>query len=95
MNTMVKERHDKPEPVRVDDRGRIILPKHFREQMGVNAGDTLFVRYSPKLRGLEMLKAINPFDMLAEKALQDYRAGKTISIDDLADKLGIDLNSSE
>lgn len=85
---------NKPEPVRLDDRGRISLPKHIRQQMGLETGDTLFTRVS-STGSLEMRKAINPFELLAKDAIREYEAGKTKSIEDLAAELGIDLDSDD
>lgn len=92
MAIMIKD--NKPESVRIDGRGRISLPKKIREQMGVETGDTLFMRLSDKGR-LEILKAMNPFDLLVDEAIREYKEGKTTSIEDLAAELGVDLDSDD
>lgn len=95
MATMTKNpSFNKPEPVRIDDRGRISLPKEIRDQMGIESGDTLFMRISEKGL-LEVLKAINPFDLLVDEAIREYNEGKTTSIEDLAAELGVDLDSDD
>lgn len=99
MATMTKNRNEfkparKPEPVRIDDRGRISLPKEIRDQMGIESGDTLFMRISENGL-LEVLKAINPFDLLVDEAIREYKEGKTTSIEDLAAELGVDLDSDD
>lgn len=94
MAIMIKDQNaNKPEPVRIDDRGRISLPKGIRDEMGLEAGDTLFMLLS-KGR-LEVRKAINPFDLLVEDAIRDYEAGRTKNIEDLAAEMGVDLDSDD
>lgn len=62
--------------------------------MGLEPGDTVFVRVS-RSGLLEMRKAINPFDRLAEEAVRQYRAGETKNIEDLAAELGVELDSDD
>lgn len=62
--------------------------------MGLEPGDTVFVRVS-RSGLLEMRKAINPFDRLAEEAVRQYKAGETKSIEDLAAELGVELDSDD
>ncbi len=88
-----KKRSRQPEAARIDDRGRISLPKGIRKQMDIEAGDIVFMVW--KGGQLEIRKAMNPFDVLAEKAIQEYEEGKTKKIDDLAAELGIDLDENE
>lgn len=98
MSTMTKDSREtkgaiKPEPVRIDDRGRISLPKRIREAMHLESGDTLFL-YQDGDR-LEVRKAENPFDVLARHAVKEYEAGRTRSIQDVARDLGVDLSDGE
>ena len=84
---------NKPESVRIDDRGRISLPKAIRKQMGVEAGDTLFMQW---VEGrLEVRKAINPFDVLALHAIEEHKAGRTRSLRGFAADLDVDLDGQE
>lgn len=62
--------------------------------MGLEPGDTVFVRVS-RSGLLEMRKAINPFDRLAEEAVRQYRARETKNIEDLAAELGVELDSDD
>lgn len=62
--------------------------------MGLEPGDTVFVRVS-RSGLLEMRKAINPFDRLAEEAVRQYRARDTKNIEDLAAELGVELDSDD
>lgn len=54
----------------------------------------MFVRVS-RSGLLEMRKAINPFDRLAEEAVRQYRARDTKNIEDLAAELGVELDSDD
>ncbi|NMB13437.1 MAG: AbrB/MazE/SpoVT family DNA-binding domain-containing protein [Firmicutes bacterium] len=45
MNNEESNEPNKPESVGVDDRGRISLPKAIRKQMGIEAGDILFMQW--------------------------------------------------
>lgn len=64
------EARNKPEPIRMDDRGRILLPKSVRDALGLESGDTLFILMTGPGR-LEVRKAINPFDRALEMASHD------------------------
>ena len=79
---------DKPEPVRIDGKGRISVPRDVRKAWGLESGDTLFIKDFGD--HLVIRKAINPFDILAEHALQEYREGKTQDLESFAKELGID-----
>lgn len=85
---------DKPEPAKIDARGRISLPRSIREKLGLETGDTLFMRVSPEGL-LEMRKAINPFDELVDEAIREYGDGETKSIEELAAELGVELESDD
>ena len=75
--------------VRVDSKGRLTIPKAIREAMSVKPGDLFRLR--PRGSALHCSKAENPFDLLAEHALEEYREGKTISLDEWAKREGISL----
>lgn len=88
-----KDRIDKPQPVKIDDRGRISVPKVLRDKMKVESGDTLFI--SGDASGLKLRKAENPFDVVAKHAIKQYKEGRTRSIKDFAAEMGIDLDAKE
>jgi hypothetical protein len=44
---------------------------------------------------LHFAKAENPFDGLARHAVEEYRAGRTRSLGDIAREEGIDLGAAE
>ncbi|HHT25911.1 MAG TPA: AbrB/MazE/SpoVT family DNA-binding domain-containing protein [Firmicutes bacterium] len=76
--------------VRLDGKGRISVPLGTRKSWNLQAGDILFVKDHGDW--LEIRKGINPFDILVEHALQEYREGKTMDLDAVARELGIDLD---
>jgi AbrB family looped-hinge helix DNA binding protein len=69
--------------VQVDERYRVTIPKELRES--VRPGDVLFVERTED-HGVPVYryaKAENPFDVLAGHALMEYRAGKTVGLDEV------------
>ena len=76
--------------VRLDTKGRLTVPRHVREAVGLEAGDTLFLDYSDGI--LRFAKAENPFDALTDEAIDEYRGGKTRSLREWAAERGIDLD---
>ena len=69
---------------RLDERGRISVPANIRKALGVGPGDTVFLRYEPRENQVYIAPAANPFDILAEKAIEEYRAGKTRTTEQFA-----------
>ena len=68
--------------VKVDAKGRLLIPQEMRSALDIHPGDTLFVEQEGKV--LRYAKADNPFDLLAEHALRENEAGKTKSLRDFA-----------
>lgn len=81
--------------VTVDAKGRFAIPSELRSQLGIKPGDVLFIEPSIDDEVLHVAKAINPFDGLADHAVQEYRAGRTRSLRAYADAEGIDLTVDE
>lgn len=80
--------------VQVDDRYRVTIPKEVREH--VRPGDVLFVEHQSD-HGVDVYrfaKAENPFDVLAAHALNEHRAGRTLSLD-AAFSMGDDGDDAE
>lgn len=70
---------------RVDTKGRIVLPREIRAELGLEPGDILFLETDDDRRIIYIAKPDNPFDMLAVAALEEDRAGLTIDLDDALD----------
>jgi AbrB family looped-hinge helix DNA binding protein len=70
--------------VKIDAKGRFTIPLHVREWLGIEPGDTFFLEVDDVRGVLHFAKAENPFDILAEHARAEYRAGRTKSLRDFA-----------
>ncbi len=82
-------------PLKVDSKGRISIPKQYREKIGLEPGDALFLEIDEGTGTLQIRKAINPFDILALDAIRQYEAGETIPLRDIAREAGIDLDDEQ
>ena len=78
------------ETVRVDAKGRVAIPHGLRQKLGMTPGATLFVQENGD--EIRFRRAENPFDVLAEYAEMEYRAGKTTSLRAYAAEQGIALD---
>ncbi len=79
--------------VRVDAKGRLVIPKEAREKLAVNPGDVFYVQVEGSI--LHFAKAQNPFDALAVEAEAEYAAGRTRNLRDVAGELGVDLDAED
>ncbi len=70
--------------VKIDNKGRVTLPKNMRKALGVEIGDTIFLKLDPGDKQLCLAPAINPFDILAKHAIEEYREGRTKTIEEFA-----------
>lgn len=75
--------------VRIDGKGRLTLPISIRQAMKIEAGDTVFLKYEPDSNQLRMAPIQNPFDVLAEEAINEYQQGHTRTIEGFARELDI------
>ena len=82
-------------PVNIDAQGRIAIPAALRAQLGLQTGDTLFAHLDEETGGVRLAKAINPFDILYEHALKEYRAGRTTNLRAFMASEGTDLDENE
>jgi AbrB family looped-hinge helix DNA binding protein len=76
--------------VKVDAKGRLVIPQQFRSSLNIHPGDVLFVEQEGNV--LRYAKADNPFDLLAEHALKEYEAGRTKTLRDFAAESNIVLD---
>ncbi|WP_324718123.1 AbrB/MazE/SpoVT family DNA-binding domain-containing protein [Carboxydochorda subterranea] len=83
----------KPVPVRVDSKGRVMLPAHFRKALGLEPGDTLFAQQVG--RTLRLAKAEDPILLLWQHAEKEYAEGRTVTLEEFAAQEGLDLNAPQ
>ena len=81
--------------VKIDAQGRVAIPSAMRARLGYEPGDTLFARIDEETGGVRFVKAINPFDVLVDYAIAEYRAGRTTNLRDFAAAEGINLDGDD
>jgi AbrB family looped-hinge helix DNA binding protein len=81
--------------VTVDSKGRLSIPTEVRDELGIEAGDVMFLEVDSAHGIIHLAKAENPFDRLAEYATAEFRAGRTRNLRDYAAECGIDLDAQE
>jgi len=78
--------------VKIDAKGRFTIPRHVRDRLAIAPGDTFFLEVDDARGVLRFVKAENPFDILAQHARAEYRAGRTKSLHDFARENAITFN---
>lgn len=76
-----------------DPDGRLTIPPPSSEALGIEPGDTLVVARDDERKLPRYAKTENPFDVLAEHAIEEYRAGRTRGPRDFAAEQGIALDA--
>lgn len=71
---------------KVDNKGRLSLPQDLRAMLHIETGDIFFIE-TDKNDVLRLAKAENPFDVLARQAMEESKAGKTITLEDFEEKM--------
>lgn len=77
--------------VKADGKGRLTIPQQLRKALGIEPGDIFFVAIDEDHKELRFAKAENPFDVLAQHAINEYRAGRTRNLREFAAENGIPL----
>ncbi len=77
--------------VKIDNKGRVTLPKNMREALGLETGDAVFLKYEPEVKQVRMAPAVSPFDVLAEHAIKEHHKGRTRTIEEFAREHNIRL----
>ncbi len=76
---------------KVDDKGRITIPKRVRESSGIDKGEVLFL--DSELGQVKLTRAIeDPIVKLKEYTEEEYQRGKTRNLRDYAKEKGVNLN---
>ena len=78
--------------VKVDAKGRLSIPQRLRAGIGIEPGDTFFVEWDETRKLLQFARVENPFDVLAEHALNEWRSGRTRTLQAFAAANDISLN---
>jgi AbrB family looped-hinge helix DNA binding protein len=77
--------------VRIDTKGRVMLPKNFRDALALEPGDTVFLRFEQSGKVVRLARAASPFDILVVHAISEYEEGRTRSIEEFAREHNISL----
>ena len=81
--------------VKIDAKGRFTIPRDVRERLGIEPGDSVFLDVDDVPGVLRFVKAENPFGILAEYAVAEYRAGRTKSLREFAAENAISLDDEK
>lgn len=68
----------------MDSKGRLSLPRKIREELGLAAGDVLFVERDGDT--VRLAKAVNPLQAAVAEGVAEYRAGRKIPLQQLSKK---------
>ncbi|MGB3329442.1 MAG: AbrB/MazE/SpoVT family DNA-binding domain-containing protein [Thermomicrobiales bacterium] len=73
----------------IDAKGRVAIPAEIRKRLGLQTGDIFFFDAEDDADVIRMAKAVNPFDILAEHAIEEFNAGRTVNLRAYAAEKGI------
>jgi len=80
--------------IRVDEKGRLSIPAKIRHELGISPGDIFFFRSEGGILQYAKVEE-TPFEVLAKHAIQEYQEGKTISLEEYAEKHQIPLKPAK
>ena len=76
--------------VRIDEKGRVTLPKRIRVLFGVEPGDVVFLKYEQEGNMIRLVRAVeDPIAVLWEYAEKEYRTGRTKDLREYAKEQGL------
>lgn len=78
--------------VRMDNKGRLVVPKEVREAMGAREGDIFYLDYDVFEGLLVFAAATNPLLQRLEEGRAEYKAGLTKSLDEVAAEFGVTID---
>jgi AbrB family looped-hinge helix DNA binding protein len=78
--------------VKLDNKGRLVVPKEVREAIGAEEGDVFFLDYDVFDGLLVFAAARNPLLQRIEEGRAEYKAGLTKSLDDVAAEMEITID---
>lgn len=79
-------------PVRIDNKGRFVIPSKIRDALNLKGGDVLVVDLEHDADVFRVARAENPFDVMAEHAIREFEAGRTTNLRDDAARKGSAVN---
>lgn len=78
--------------VKLDNKGRLVVPKEVREAMGAREGDVFYLDYDVFDGLLVFAAATNPLLQRIEEGRAEYRAALTKSLDEVAAEMGVTID---
>lgn len=78
--------------VKLDNKGRLVVPKEVREAMGAQEGDVFYLDYDVFEGLLVFAAATNPLLKRIEEGRAEYKAGLTKSLDEVAAEMGVTID---
>lgn len=79
-------------PVRIDHKGRFVIPSKIRDALNLKGGDVLVVELEQDANVFRVARAENPFDVMAAHAIREFEAGRTTNLRDYAARKGYVIN---
>ena len=57
-------------PVRIDEKGRVVIPRAVRKALDLHAGDILLIELEREGDFFRVARATNPFDVMGDYAIR-------------------------